>query len=391
MTGLKPKAEILVLKSNHKATTVERPHQFNVMRKRYFKCAILLMLVILCIMISPGPDTHHESIPGRIVTVHAQTRSFYEGKTVRLIIGPGGGYDYWGRLLARYMAKHIPGNPAFIVQNMPGAGSVIATNYVYNVAKPAGLTVGMPTQQIYMGEFVGNNEVKFQMRKFFWIGSPDRNPAILYMRADAPYKSIDDVIKSKELPKCGGTGWESSSLVVALEDAIGAKFELVLGYQEANQVDLAVVRGEVVCRDLGLTAHFSREPFLSWHTKGFDRHLLQTGRKRDPRAADTPTIFELMDQYKTTDINRRAVEVLTAGEQFGHPMMAPPGTPADRVKILREAYLKAMSDPELIAEAQKARWVIEPVSGDELQAVAERIMVQPPQVVEQVKKILRVK
>lgn len=327
----------------------------------------------------------------RMDKAFAQAKSFYEGKTVRVIIGPGGGYDYWGRLLARFMPKYIPGNPAFVVQNMPGAGSVIATNYVYNVAKPDGLTVGMPTQQIYMGEFVGNSEVKFQMRKFHWIGSPDRNPAILYMRADAPYKSIDDVIKSKVPPKCGGTGWESSSLIVALEDSIGAKFELVLGYQEANQVDLAVVRGEVVCRDLGLTAHFSREPFLSWHAKGFDRHLLQTGHKRDPRAADTPTVFELMDQNKTADINRRAMEVLTAGEEFGHPMMAPPGTPPDRVKILRDAYAKAMKDPELIAEAQKARWAIDPVPGEDLQAVADRIMVQPPQVLEQVKKILRVK
>lgn len=140
--------------------------------------------------------------------VYAQTRPFYEGKTVRIVIGPGGGYDYWGRLLARYMPKYIPGNPSFIAQNMPGAGSVIATNYVYNVAKPDGLTVGMPTQQIYMGEFVGNQEIRFQMRRFLWIGSPDRNPAILYIRADTPYKSIDDVIKSKIPPKCGGTGWE---------------------------------------------------------------------------------------------------------------------------------------------------------------------------------------
>lgn len=350
--------------------------------KPTLKFAVLLALLAVGVLSGFRPEGNLAGKAGQTAMVHAQSRSFYEGKTVRLIIGPGGGYDYWGRLLARYIAKYVPGNPAFVVQNMPGAGSVIATNYVYNVAKADGLTVGMPTQQIYMGEFVGNPEVKFQMRKFQWIGSPDRNPVILYMRADAPYKSIDDVIKSKVPPKCGGTGWESSSLIVALDDAIGAKFDLVIGYQEANQVDLAVVRGEVVCRDLGLTAHFSREPFLSWHAKGFDRHLLQTGRKRDPRAADTPTIFELMDQYKTSDINRRAVEVLTVGEEFGHPMMAPPGTPPDRVNILREAYSKAMRDPELVAEAQKARWVIEPVSGEELQAVAERIMIQPPQVVD---------
>jgi tripartite-type tricarboxylate transporter receptor subunit TctC len=391
MTALKPAAAIHGLNENHETAIPEQAEPIKAVGNSSLKRAFFFLILAFWLAIALRPVTNHDAISVSVNTVHGQTRSFYEGKTVKVIIGPGGGYDYWGRLLARYMAKYVPGNPAFIVQNMPGAGSVIATNYVYNVAKSDGLTVGMPTQQIYMGEFVGNPEVKFQMRKFLWIGSPDRNPAILYMRADAPYKSIDDVVKSKVAPKCGGTGWESSSLIVALDDAIGAKFELVLGYQEANQVDLAVVRGEVVCRDLGLTAHFSREPFLSWHAKGFDRHLLQTGRKRDPRAADTPTIFELMDQYKTTDISRRAVEVLTAGEEFGHPMMAPPGTPPERVKILREAYAKAMRDPELVAEAQKARWSIEPVSGEELQETAERVMVQPPQVLEQVKKILRVK
>jgi len=364
--------------------------QAQIMKHKTF--AFLVASAGLWVLTLVTPATRFQTIlRSETGAAHAQTSSFYEGKTVRVIIGPGGGYDYWGRLLARYMPKYIPGNPTFIAQNMPGAGSVIATNYVYNIAKPDGLTVGMPTQQIYMGEFVGSTEVKFQVRKFLWIGSPDRNPAILYIRADTPYKSIDDVIKSKVPPKCGGTGWESSSLIVALEDAIGAKFELVLGYPQATQVDLAVVKGEVVCRDLGLTAHFSREPFLSWHEKGFDRHLLQTGRKRDVRAPETPTIFELMDRYKTKEMSRRALEVLTAGEGFGHPMMAPPGTPADRVQILRQAYANAMRDPELVAEAQKGRWLVEPVSGEEIQDLAQRIMVQPPEVVEQVKKILRVK
>jgi tripartite-type tricarboxylate transporter receptor subunit TctC len=370
---------------------MKRTQRRNVAVKFGLKRSRLVLIIGSWLVSSYGLIAQDEIVPHGLGTVYAQSRPFYEGKAIKVIIGPSGGYDFWGRLLARYMEKHIPGNPTFIVQNMPGAGSVIATNYVYNIAKPDGLTVGMPTQQIYMGEFIGSEEVKFQMRKFLWIGSPDRNPSILYMRADAPFKSMDDIIKGKVPPKCGGTGRESSSLIVALEEALGARFELVLGYQGANEVDLAVVRGEVVCRTLGLTAHFSREPFFSWHEKGFDRHLLQTGRKRDSRAADTPTIFELMDKYKTTEINRRSVEVLTGGEDFGHPMMAPPGTPLDRVTILREAYLKAMKDPGLIGEAQKAGWVIDPVSGEELQDLAERIMVQPPQVVEQVKKILRTK
>ena len=355
----------------------------------------LKLFVFLCLFtwLSTSPRTGQVASSSLLEpeSAHAQPRPFYEGKTVRVIVGPSGGYDYWARLLAKHMPKYIPGNPAFVVQAMPGAGSVIATNFVYNIAKPDGLTVGMPTQQIYMGEFVGSPEVKFEMRKFHWIGSPDRNPSILYMRADTPFKTIDDVIKSKVSPKCGGTGFESSSILVAVEEAIGAKFELVLGYQGANEVDLAVVRGEVVCRTLGLTAHFSREPFLSWHAKGFDRHLFQTGRKRDPRAADAPTIYELMEQYKTPEITRRAVEVLAAGEGFGHPMMAPPGTPANRVKVLRDAYAKAVQDPELLAEAQKGRWDVELVSGEDLQKLADRIMMQPPAVVNQVKNILRVK
>lgn len=322
-------------------------------------------------------------------SLHAQSTPFYEGKTVRIILGAGGGYDFWARLLARHMPKYIPGNPNFVVQNMFGAGSVIASNYVYNIAKPDGLTVGMPNQALYMGEFVGNKEAKFQMRKFLWIGSPDRNPSILYIRADTPFRSVEDVRKAQIPPKCGATGWDTSSIIPASEETLGAKFDLVVGYQEANQVDLAVERGEVVCRMLGLTAHFSREPFLTWHTKGFDRHLLQTGRKRDGRAADIPTVYELMNQYKTAEINRRAVDVLTAGEDFGHPMMAPPGTPSELVKILRDAYAKALRDPELLAQAKKGQWVVEHVPGEELQALAERIMNQPPEVVQRIKKLTR--
>jgi tripartite-type tricarboxylate transporter receptor subunit TctC len=158
---------------------------------------------------------------------------FFSGKTVRIVVGssPGGGYDYWARLLARHMPKYLPGNPEVVVQNMPGGGSLVATNYVYSVAKPDGLTVGMPNQLVYMGQVVGDKEARFDMQKFNWIGSPDRNPTVLFIRADTPYKSIDDVIKAKIPPKCGGSGRDSSSMIFALEDLVGAKFDVVLGYQ----------------------------------------------------------------------------------------------------------------------------------------------------------------
>jgi tripartite-type tricarboxylate transporter receptor subunit TctC len=316
--------------------------------------------------------------------------NFFAGKTVRIVVGssPGGGYDYWARLLARSMAKHIPGNPEVVVQNMPGGGSLVATNYVYGVAKPDGLTLGMPNQSVYMAQVVGDKEARFDAPKFNWIGSPDRNPTVLYMRADAPYKSMDDVIKAKAPPKCGGSGRDSASLVFALEDLIGAKFEVVLGYQGGSQTDLAVERGEVVCRSMGLGAHFSRQPFTLWHHKDFDRHLVQSGRKRDDRATDTPTIHELMDRYKTSELGRQLATVLTAGENFGHPMVAPPGMPPDRVKLLRDAYAKTLKDPALLAEVKKQEYDFDPVSGEDLQALAKTVVSQPAPVIERLKKIL---
>jgi tripartite-type tricarboxylate transporter receptor subunit TctC len=316
--------------------------------------------------------------------------NFFAGKTVRIVVGssPGGGYDYWARLLARSMAKYVPGNPEVVVQNMPGGGSLVATNYVYSVAKPDGLTLGMPNQSVYMAQVVGDKEARFDAPKFNWIGSPDRNPTVLYIRADSPYKSMDDVIKAKAPPKCGGSGRDSASLVFALEDLIGAKFEVVLGYQGGSQTDLAVERGEVVCRSMGLGAHFSRQPFTLWHSKDFDRHLVQSGRKRDDRATDTPTIHELMDRYKTSELGRQLATVLTAGENFGHPMLAPPGVPVDRVKLLRDAYAKALKDPALLAEVRKQEYDFDPVLGEDLQALAKTVVSQPAPVIERLKKIL---
>jgi tripartite-type tricarboxylate transporter receptor subunit TctC len=235
---------------------------------------------------------------------------------------------------------------------------------------------------------VGDKETRFDAQKLNWIGSPDRNPIVLYIRADTPYKSMDDVIKAKVPPKCGGSGRDSSSLIFALEDLIGAKFEVVLGYQGGSQTDLAIERGEVVCRSMGLGAHFSRQPFTLWHGKDFDRHLVQTGRKRDNRATDTPTLNELMDRYKTSELGRQLATVLTAGEEFGHPMIAPPGMPAERVKVLRDAYMKTLGDAALLAEVKKQEYDFDPVSGEELQTLAKTVVSQPAPVIERLRKIL---
>jgi len=213
---------------------------------------------------------------------------------------------------------------------------------------------------------------------------------MLYIRADSPYKSIDDIIKAKEPPKCGGSGTadQSALLTRLLEETVGAKFVRVLGYKGGGEVDLAMERGEVVCRATRITVHFSREPFLSWEKKGFDRHLIQAGKKRDQRLVDVPTIYELMDKYKTSEVGRRLTQIFLAGDELGRPMVAPPGVPADRVKLLREAYTRALKDPDLIAEVDRQRLDMEPSSGEEIQALIKELMEQKREVIERVKKLL---
>jgi tripartite-type tricarboxylate transporter receptor subunit TctC len=323
---------------------------------------------------------------------NAQGQPFYQGKTIRIVVGftPGGFYDRWARLLARYMPKYMLGNPEMIVQNMPGASSVIAANYVYNVAKGDGLTLLVPINSLYLDQLVERKEVQFDVRKFEWIGTQEKAPVMLYVRADTPYKSIADIIKASEPPKCGATGTASTSYLLGklLEENLKVRLHTVTGYPGGSEVDIAVERGEIICRGMDIPPHFGREPFDTWHKQGFDRHILQGGPKRDPRLADTPTLFELMDQYKTPEVGRRLTRVILASGDLGRPMVAAPGTPADRVKTLRDAYARAMRDPGLIEEAKKGQMDMEHTPGEDLQALVKEILDQPREVTDRVKKIL---
>ncbi|MGH7772268.1 MAG: Bug family tripartite tricarboxylate transporter substrate binding protein [Candidatus Binatia bacterium] len=263
--------------------------------------------------------------------LHAQAEPFYKGKTIRVVVGlsAGGGYDRAARLMSRYMGKYIPGTPDLIVQNMPGGGSVIAANYGYGVAKPDGLTLLMPHNNIYLSQLSGQKEVKFDLLKFNWIGSLEKDDMTIFMRTDAPYKSIRDVVNAKEPPKCGSTGIGSSDHVMSkiLEETIGAKINHVLGYPGSAEIAIAVERGEVACMGLTVSTYFSREPFLTWAKKGFVRFLAQSGRKRDERVPDAPTIYELMNEYKTPATARRVAEAMLLGGEWARPLLAPPGTP----------------------------------------------------------------
>jgi tripartite-type tricarboxylate transporter receptor subunit TctC len=273
---------------------------------------------------------------------------------------------------------------------MAGAGTIIAANHIYNVAKPDGLTLGLINPSIYMDQLLGAKEVKFDWQKFSWIGSPERVDQVLFMRADAPYKTIDDIRKAAEPPRCSalaraGLGYFLPKLV---EDGLGAKIHMVLGYGGGGEMNLAIEKGEVHCRAGTVSAYVGREPTRTWAAKGFVRALVQSGSTRYSKLPDVPTFYELMETYKTPEAIRRVAKVMLSSGDLGRPFIAPPGTPADRVKVLREAFVKAMNDPGLLADAKKRKWDIDLLNGADLEAIAKEVIVQPPEIIERVKKIL---
>jgi tripartite-type tricarboxylate transporter receptor subunit TctC len=326
-----------------------------------------------------------------ITAAHAQA-PYFQGKTITLVVGyqSGDGYDIWSRLVAAHMAKHIPGNPGMIVQNMPGAGSMIAANYIYGVAKPDALTMGSIGPSLYLDQLVGKKEVNFDWVKFGWVGSTENTPWLLYMRSDTPYKTIEDIRKAVQPPKCSATATGTSGHFIPklLEEALGARFNIVMGYKGGAEQDLALERGEVVCRALSIPTFFAREPFTTWRKNRTVRLLIQTGRKRDPRAPDVPTIHELMNEYKTPAGTRSLVTAVLASGDIGRPFIVPPGVAADRLKILRDAFRKTMSDAAFLADVKARKLAVDADSGEELETIAKEAVGQPREVVERMKHLL---
>jgi tripartite-type tricarboxylate transporter receptor subunit TctC len=325
------------------------------------------------------------------VAADAQT-PFYQGKTITIIVAAKAGdvYDLYPRLLAEYMPKHIPGNPNIIVQNVAGAAGLIGTNQFYNTAKPDGLTLGATYPALYFEQLVGRPEVKFDWNKLIWVGSPVSSNSLMYMRTDSPYKSVEDIRTATTPPKCGATGVTSSAYYMPklMEEAFGTKFDIVSGYVSGSDIDLAVERGEVICRAFTINAFFAREPFITWRKKNFVRVMYQTGSKPDERLKDVPLFKNFMDKYKTPDPVRRLVNVVLASDEMGRPIILPPGVPTDRVKIIRDAFNKTLGDPALVAEAQRRRLDLDPSKGEELDVVAKEVMTTPPEIVERVRKLI---
>lgn len=317
---------------------------------------------------------------------------YYAGKTLTIVAGTKAGdvYDLYARHFAQFLPTYIPGNPNIIVQNMAGAGSMIAANFVYNVASPDGLTIGAISPALYFDQVVGRPEVNFDWSKFAWIGSPATLNHLLYMRADSPYITINHAVKASPPAKCGATTTSSASYYFPklLDAVIGTNFDVITGYQAGRDIDLAVEKNEVVCRALTLTAFFAVESFRKWRKDRFVRALVQTGRKRDSRIKDAPTIYELMEQYRTSEAGRNLATLVLAAGDFGRPYVMPPNTPADQLKIIRDAFEKVLKDEDAVADAKKKKLKLDPSTGDELEKLANEVVSQPPEIVAKMNSLL---
>jgi tripartite-type tricarboxylate transporter receptor subunit TctC len=274
---------------------------------------------------------------------------------------------------------------------MPGAGSLVAANYIYGVAKPDGLTLATFNASLYFEQLIGRKEAQFDWPNMSWIGSSTPATRLFYIRADSPYATIPELRRAADPPKCGTAGRGTTGYILPklFEESLGLKLAIVSGYPGGVEVDLAIEKGEIQCNSTSLSVYFGREPFHTWRKKNFVRVLIQTGRTRDSRLAEVPTIFELMEQYKAPEESRRLTNLFLDAGRFGSwPIVAPPGVSAERVKILREAFVKAVSDPALVTEANKKQLEVELIRGEELDRLAKEVMGQPKEVIERLRELL---
>jgi len=306
--------------------------------------------------------------------------SFYKGKNINVIVGnnAGGAYDAYARLLTRHMGKHIPGNPGFIVRNMTGAGTLIATNHIYNVAPKDGLTFGGVHERMGLEPKVAPEGTKYDGRKFTWIGSMAKQTSVCLTWHTTGIKTVDDA--RKNVVVAGGSGVAGSSAVFprVMNSVLGTQFKLVTGYL-GTDTDMALERGEIDSRcGFGYASLKATQP--DWIRDNKVNIIVQFGLTKHKELPDVPLIMDLL----TKDEDRVAMEVMLATQEMGRPFMAPPGVPADRATALQKAFDASMEDPALLAEAAKQNMEIDPISGSEIAALLNRLYDVPDAIYERV-------
>jgi tripartite-type tricarboxylate transporter receptor subunit TctC len=306
---------------------------------------------------------------------------FYKGTNVNLIVGynPGGGYDAYMRLLGRHIGRHIPGKPSVVSKNMPGAGSLKAANFLYNVAKKDGSIFGMFAGGVAVDALIGGRKTKFDPRKFNWVGSMTESSSACWAWHTSGFKNLKDVMK-KELV-IGATSGGSSTFAwpTTMNAFLGTKFKVIPGYRGTSGITLAIERGELK----GVCGYFissirNRKP--DWLRDKKVVMLVQEANKRHADYPNVPTVFEYAKDEKT----KQAFKLVFGWQVMGRPFTLPPGVPADRVKAMRGAFAATMTDAKFLADAKKSRLQIAPRSPKQIYAYLNEAWATPKSVVRSV-------
>lgn len=317
----------------------------------------------------------------------ASAQEFYRNKTINVLVGgtAGGGFDTISRIMANHLGRYIPGNPTFLVRDMPGGGGIVVANHTYNVAAKDGTTIS------YVGPVVvqpllnpDDKRIQFDAKKFTWIGSLGQTHSILFAWHKTPFMSAEDLFQREMV--VGGTGAASTTDIYpkVLNAVLGTKFKLITGYQGSKETLIAIERGEADGRFNSWDS--MKTTSGQWIRDGLIRVLLQASTKRHPELPNVPTALELAK----TEEQRQAIEFLFLPAEMGRPIAAPPNVPAEQKTILRDAFAKLVKDANFLADAKKAGLEVEgPMTGAEVEKVVDRIYATPKPVVDKVAKAMK--
>ena len=312
----------------------------------------------------------------------AQTpEQFYSGKAIDLVIGypPAGSNDTYARLLARHFGKHVPGNPTIVPKNQPGAGSFLALGQVYNAAPKDGTVVGIGAPTAPLDEKLGSPGVRFKTAEFNWIGRIDSLINIVFMWKTSPVKTVADAQRIESTLSGTGAGSTVSIFPTVMNNVLGTRFKLIMGYRGSNDAQLAVERGEVEGHSTSWTAVKVAHP--DWLPSRSITILVQFGLNRHPELPDVPTVVELA----RNDEERAVLRAVMNATEVGTAFFTTPGTPPDRVEALRRAFGATMTDPEFLADAEKTTLTVNPMKGEELQKLVAEVSDLSPEVLQKVR------
>jgi len=315
----------------------------------------------------------------------AQSAEPFAGKTVNAIIGfgPGGGYDLWGRTVARHIGKHLPGKPNVVPQNMPGAGSYVAASHIYGAAPKDGTAFAIIARDAALGPLSGAPGARFDATKLSWLGTPTKEHNVCIAYHSAKVKSADELRDKELILGDTGPGTGTRSYPKVLNDLLGYKFKLVSGFRSSADVFLAMERGEVegICESLDSVNQ--RKP--DWIPNKTVNVLLQAGAAPHPELKGVPFVLELA----RNDEQRAVLEFLYAGQGIGRPFVAPPDLPPDRLKMLREAFNATMRDAEFVADVKRSKLDLDPEDGEHLAALIDKIYATPKPIIERVSRLIQ--